>query len=112
MSFLKTNQPKNLSSDKAGSDPIIDNPKTDFEGYLNTLEKNWANPDPGDEEHVTAYRYTGKAVKPSLGASSYDGFTSQANPSKSALPKKSDAKKQNKWELGPNRPSERYGYFR
>ena len=35
-----------------------------YVGYLDKLEANWDNPNPGDKDHVTAYRWTGKAITP------------------------------------------------
>jgi hypothetical protein len=82
------------------------------EGYLNQLEKNWSNPDPGPSASVTAYRYTGKAIKSSLGADTYDGVQPSQDPDKKVLPNKKDAKQGNIWEQGPHRPIDRYKYFK
>ena len=72
-----------------------------------------ANPSPSSEEGVTAYRYTGKVIKPDLDAN-YDGQTllPSGKPNKKDLPNKDIAQGKNKWLLGPNRSSDRYEYFK
>ena len=60
----------NIPTDTSMLDNVstIESPLSEHnqEGYLNQLEQNWSNPEPGPNASVTAYRYTGKAIKSSL----------------------------------------------
>ena len=66
-------------------------------GYLDKLEANWDNPNPGDKDHVTAYRWTGKAITPETEGPRAP-WPNKVDPDD--LPKKDDPKLRghNKWE--------------